>query len=261
MVAEPGARHLLGMVRVRARCLRRWCTTCTRSATLVRPAVTAVPKSRRIRTRSEERTPSGPASPAHGPLSGALDCTRGLSNKIDTDMKVRPCDAERIPWLLVLDCAPQHVAKEFRSIMRNTRSHIKLCHVQRNYTAYTQPLDRAYMRAFKKSIRHEVVQHFADFFLETESNFEHVNLDSSTTVLRQLLLTLVHTAAQNADKSQLRQLLAGASSTGTRWSMERDSQKQNVFWRRENCFHEAQPNNLTRQMPRPRPATASHRRM
>ena len=58
---------------------------------------------------------------------------------------------------------------------------------------YTQPLDRAYMRAFKNSIRQEVPKHFAEFFLEVESNFERVSLDSSTSVLRQLLLPFVHT--------------------------------------------------------------------
>ena len=67
---------------------------------------------------------------------------------------------------------------------------------------HTQPLDRAYMCAFKNSIRQEVAKHFAEFFLEVESNFEHVNLDSSTAVLRQLLLSFVHTAAQNADSPQ-----------------------------------------------------------
>ena len=60
------------------------------------------------------------------------------------------------------------------------------------------------MRAFKNSIRQEVAKHFAEFFLEAESNFERVNLDSSTTVLRQLLLSFVHTAAQNADSPQHR---------------------------------------------------------
>ena len=76
---------------------------------------------------------------------------------------------------------------------------------QRNFIAYTQPLDRAHMRAFKSSIRSEVAKHFAEFFLEVESNFEHVNLDSSTSVLRQLLLSFAHTAAaQNADSPQHR---------------------------------------------------------
>ena len=59
-------------------------------------------------------------------------------------------------------------------------------------------------RAFKSSIRSEVAKHFAEFFLEAESNFEHINLDSSTAVLRQLLLSFVHTAAQNADSPQHR---------------------------------------------------------
>ena len=75
---------------------------------------------------------------------------------------------------------------------------------QRNFTAHTQPLDRAYMRAFKNSIRSVVAKHFAEFFLEAESNFERVNLDSSTAVLRQLLLSFVHTAAQNADSPERR---------------------------------------------------------
>ena len=60
----------------------------------------------------------------------------------------------------------------------------------RNFTGYTQPLDPAYMRAFKNSIRQEVAKHFAEFFSEVESNFE--------------LLSFVHTAAQNADSQQHR---------------------------------------------------------
>ena len=60
------------------------------------------------------------------------------------------------------------------------------------------------MRAFESSIRNEVAKHFAEFFLEVEPNFERVNLDSSTIVLRQLLLSFVHTAAQNADGPQHR---------------------------------------------------------
>ena len=60
------------------------------------------------------------------------------------------------------------------------------------------------MRSFKNSIRQEVAKHFAEFFWEAESNFERVNLDSSTSVLRQLLLSFVHTAAQNTDSPQHR---------------------------------------------------------
>ena len=55
-------------------------------------------------------------------------------------------------------CATTQLLKEFRSIMRDTQPHIKLCYVQQNFTGYTQPLDRAYMRAFKNSIRQEVSQ-------------------------------------------------------------------------------------------------------
>ena len=113
--------------------------------------------------------------------------------------------------------------------MRDTQPHIKLCYVQRNFTGYTQSLDRACMRAFKSSIRQEVAKHF---FLEAESNFEHVNLDSSTSVLRQL--------PQHRD--------AGWRFIDWNevWSSLSFSQKQNVLWRQENRFHEAQPRNLTR---------------
>ena len=93
-----------------------------------------------------------------------------MIDAIDADMHARPADAE-----------------------------------QRNFIAYTQPLDRAHMRAFKSSIRSEVAKNFAEFFMEVESNFEHVNLDSSTSVLRQLLLSFAHTApAQNTDSPQHR---------------------------------------------------------
>ena len=153
--------------------------------------------------------PHGPAFPrqlvSHSPTHWITqEALFDMIDAIEADMHARPGDAELTPWLLVLDCAPQHVAKEFRSIMRDTRPHIKLCYVQRNFTRYTQPLDRAYMRAFKNSIRQEVAKHFAEFFLEVESNFERVNLDSSTAVLRQLLLSFVHTAAQDADSPQHR---------------------------------------------------------
>ena len=140
-------------------------------------------------------------SPTHWITQEAL---LDMIDAIDADMHARFGDAELTPSLLVLDCAPQHIAAEFRSIMRDTRPHIKLCYVQRNFTGYTRPLDRAYMRAFKNSIRQEVAKHFTEFFLEVESNFERVNLDSSTAVLRQLLLSFVHTAAQNADSPQHR---------------------------------------------------------
>ena len=159
--------------------------------------------------KSDRVHPHGPAFPcqlvSHSSTHWITqDAFLDMIDAMDADMHARPGDAELTPWLLVLDCAPQHIAAEFRSIMRDTRPHIKLCYVQRNFTGCAQPLDRACMRAFKNSIRQEVAKHFAEFFLEAESNFEHVNLDSSTVVLRQLLLSFVHTAAQNADSPQHR---------------------------------------------------------
>ena len=196
-------------------------------------------------------------SPTHWITQEAL---LDMIDAIDADMHARPGVAELTPWLLVLDCAPQHIAAEFRSIMRDTRPHIKLCYVQRNFTGYNKPLDRAYMRAFKNSIRQEVAKHFAEFFLEVESSFERVNLDSSTAVLRQLLLSFVHTAAQDADSPQHR-------TAGWRFIDWNDVEQRELLAEAkrlletgELCFHEAQPRSLTRQMPRPKPATASQRR-
>ena len=170
--------------------------------TLLKPCHWCLP----ISMDSDRVHPHGPAFPcqlvSHSPTHWITQ--DALLDMIDADMHARPGEAEPTPSLLVLGCAPQHVAAEFRSIMRDTRPHIKLCYVQRNFTVYTQPLDRAYMRAFKNSIRQEVAKHFAEFFLEVESNFERVNLDSSTAVLRQLLLSFVHTAAQHADSPQHR---------------------------------------------------------
>ena len=64
---------------------------------------------------------------------------------IDTDMNARAGDAELIPWLS-WSWIVHHsfFAKELRSITHIKR-HIKLCYVQRNFAACTQPLDRAYM--------------------------------------------------------------------------------------------------------------------
>ena len=212
--------------------------------------------------KSDRVHPHGPAFPrqlvSHSPTHWITqDALLDMIDAIDADMHARPGDAELTPWLLVLDCAPQHIAAEFRSIMRDTRPHIKLCYVQRNFTGYTQPLDRAYMRAFKNSIRQEVAKHFAEFFLEVESNFERVNLDSSTAVL---CCSRSCTQPHRTQTARNIEPLAGASSIGTRWSSVSFSQRQNAFWRRENCFHEAQPRSLTRQMPTPKPATASQRR-
>ena len=56
------------------------------------------------------------------------------------------------------------------------------------------------------------------------------------------------------------ELLAGAASIGTRWSSVSLSQKQNVLWRHENCFHKAQPRSLTRQRARGARVGATGRR-
>ena len=132
--------------------------------------------------------------------------------------------------------------------MRDTRSRIKLCYVHRNFTAYTQPLDRAYMRAFQELDPPRGGQTLRRFLLGSrvqlrtcQPGLQHIGAPTVAALTR----------AHSSDRT---------SSIGTRWSCVSFSQKQNVFWRRENCFHEAQPRSLTRQTPRPKPPTASQRR-
>ena len=74
------------------------------------------------RLRGEDR-PSAAAwttlsAPARVPLPDAQEAFLNMIDAIDPDMHARAGDAELTPWLLLLDCAPQHVAAEFRSTMR-----------------------------------------------------------------------------------------------------------------------------------------------
>ena len=105
--------------------------------------------------KTDRVRPHGPIFPrqlvSHTPTHWITqDALLDMIDAIDADMNARPGDAEQ--W---------------------------------NCTAYTQPVDRAHMRAFKSSIRSEVAKHFAEFFLEAESNFERVNLDSTNSLLRE----------------------------------------------------------------------------
>ena len=192
----------------------------------------------------------------------AQEALLNMIDAIDADMHARPADAEITTLaLLLLDSAPQHIAAEFRSIMRDTRPHIKLCYVQRNFTGYTQPLDRAYMRAFKNSIRQRGGQTLRRVLLGSRVQLRTLSIWTPAHRSAPTAAALIR-AHCRTERRQLRNIepLAGASSIGTRWSNVSFSQRQNAFWRRENCFHEAQPRSLARQMPRPKPPTTSQRR-
>ena len=121
-----------------------------------------------------------------------------MIDAIDTDTHARPGDAELTPWLMVLDCAPQHVAAEFRSIMRDTRPQIKLT---------VRPAELHGVHTAAGPSVHASLQEF--------------DPQRGGRALRRVLL---------GSRVQLRtcqiELLAGASSIGKRWSIERFSQKQ-----------------------------------
>ena len=151
-----------------------------------------------------------PWSCHHSPFCEPHSCRRRVLRELDIEYEPKKewtrqfLRSLQLSWKLAAACTRHRPSEADIARERDSRPHFKMCNVQRNFTGYTQPLDRAYMRAFKNSIHQEVAKHFAEFFLEVESNFELVNLDSSTAVLRQLLLSFVHTAAQNVDSPQHR---------------------------------------------------------
>ena len=207
--------------------------------------------------KSDREHIHGPAFPcqlvSHSPTHWITqDALLDMIDAIDADMHARPGDAELTPWLLVLDCPPQHIAAEFRSIMRNTRPHIKLCYVQRNFTGRTCAPSRT--RSVK---RWPITSPSSSWKLSPTSN---MSIWTPAPQCSDSCCSHSCTQPHRAQTARNIEPLAGASSIGTRWSSVSFSQKQNVFWRQENCFHEAQPRSLTRQLPTPKPATASQRR-
>ena len=128
--------------------------------------------------------PSQPCFVSASPLgrtSTAVCCASSVSNSSPADIGHR-LSMKRRP----IECAPTQDA--FLDMIDAIDADMNARPgdaEQRNCTAYTQPLDQAYMRAFKNSIRSEVAKHFAEFFLEAESNFERVNLDSTNSFLRE----------------------------------------------------------------------------
>ena len=72
--------------------------------------------------KTDRVRPHGPLFPrqlvSHSPTHWITqEALLNMIDAIDADMHARAGDAEKTPWLLVLDCGAQHVAKEFRSIM------------------------------------------------------------------------------------------------------------------------------------------------
>ena len=153
--------------------------------------------------------PHGPLFPrqlvSHSPTHWITqDALLDMIDAIDTDMHARPGDAELIPWLLVLDCAPQHVAAGIsQHHARHPATHQTVLRPAELHSVHTAAGPGVHAR-LQELDPPRGSQTLRRVFLEAESNFEHVNLDSSTTVLRQLLLSFVHTAAQNADSPQHR---------------------------------------------------------
>ena len=146
--------------------------------------------------KSDRVHPHGPLFPrqlvSHSPTHWiTLDALLDMIDVIDTDTHARPGDAELIPWLLVLGCAPQHVAKEFRSIMRDTRPHIKLCYVQRNFTGVhtaAGPSVHASLRELDPQRRGQTLRRFllgSRVQLRTcQSGLQHIGAPTAAALIR-----------------------------------------------------------------------------
>ena len=59
----------------------------------------------------------------------------------------------REPWVLLLDVCPNHVSKQYQSIVCDKYGHIRLACVHLGTTCVAQPLDVAMMRLFKPGLR------------------------------------------------------------------------------------------------------------
>ena len=71
------------------------------------------------------------------------------------DKYVAPGDLPRIPWVCVLDAAPTHLSKAFVEEVKKSFWWDHLVFVERHATAFSQPLDIAYMKPFKADLRKE----------------------------------------------------------------------------------------------------------
>jgi hypothetical protein len=76
-----------------------------------------------------------------------------LTNVVDQIDCVLNPNGEQRPWLCLLDCAPVHIAGEWRSFVSEQRPWIKLCYVSRGFMGSCQPLDVAYMKSFEAKIK------------------------------------------------------------------------------------------------------------
>eukprot|EP00971_Amphidinium_carterae_P255100 5064293-Amphidinium_carterae.2 len=81
--------------------------------------------------------------------------TSTLASLVD-DLEKHMCEKDNSatppPWILLLDCAPVHLSAETTAMLRaHEQLHIVL--IQRNSTGYNQPLDIAYFRSFKATLR------------------------------------------------------------------------------------------------------------
>ena len=144
--------------------------------------------------------------------------------------------------------------------MRDTRSHNKLCCVRRNFTgehtaaalgvhASLQELDPPRGgQTLRRVLLGSRVQ------LRTcQSGLQHIGAPTVSALI------LAHSSTERRQPATsncwlaLHRLERGGAARASQGS-------RNVFWRRENCFHQAQPRSLTRQMPRRKPPTVIQKR-
>ena len=95
------------------------------------------------------------------------------------------------PWLCMLDCAPIHIAAEFRDNVSLLLPNCHLCFIDAGATSILQPLDIGYFRSFKNHMAAAWAEAFAGEVLASTSG---IGLVTKTPALRANLAQLVSSA-------------------------------------------------------------------
>ena len=122
---------------------------------------------------------------------------------IDADMHARAGDAELTPWLLLLDCAHSTLLQNFAASCA-TPGRTSNCATSSGTSRDTLSRWTRRTCALQELDPPSGSQTFRQVLLGSRVQLRTCQSDSSTAVLRQLLLSFVHTAAQSADSPQHR---------------------------------------------------------
>lgn len=103
------------------------------------------------------------------------------------------------PWIALLDCASVHISKEFLSKAREGLPWVKKIYIPAGYTSVAQPLDVAFMKAFKCAMARTAGEHFARCVLQQEPGAP-VQVEMGAQIIRPIFVAWVANAIKQIDK-------------------------------------------------------------